>query len=99
MDPQEKTTLEDLFDFSRDDWLPHHQRVGKHSLSDGMEIYELLDADFPGKEGAEVTIDQMTGDILTSNIRVPYGNAMYVTISPTELFPHNFGFTSATCSA
>ena len=24
---------------------------------------------------------------------------MYVTISPTELFLRNFGFTSATCSA
>ena len=33
-----------------------------------MEVYELLDADYPGEEGAEVTIDEMTGDILTLNI-------------------------------
>ena len=32
-----------------------------------MEVYELLDIDFPGEEGAEVLIDDTTGDILTSN--------------------------------
>ena len=67
VDVQEKISLEDLFNFSRDDWLSHHQRSGKHSLSNEMEIYELLDIDFPGEEGAEVLIDDTTGDILTSN--------------------------------
>ena len=51
-----------------DDRLPHHQRACKHSLSDEMEAHELPDADFPGEEGAEVTIDETTGDILTLNI-------------------------------
>ena len=60
-----KVSLEDLFDFSRFDWLPHHQRTGKHSLNEEMEIYDLLDADLPGQEGAEVGIDETTGDILT----------------------------------
>ena len=66
-DQTAKVSLEDLFDFSRFDWLPHHQRTGKRSLSEEMEIYDLLDADIPGEEGAEVEIDETTGDILTLN--------------------------------
>ena len=63
-----KVSLEDLFDFFRFDWLPHHQRAGNsHSLNEEMEIYDLLDADIPGKEGAEVEINETMGDILTLN--------------------------------
>ena len=39
--------LDDLFDFSRADWVPHHQRTSRRSLDD-----ELLDVDLPGDDTA-----------------------------------------------
>ena len=60
--------LEDLFDFSRDYWVKHHQRTGCHSLNEELEIYNLLDADLPGEEGAEVPVDDTAGEILTLHI-------------------------------
>jgi len=36
-------------------------------LRDELEVYNLLDADFPGEEGAEVAIDDTAGEILTLN--------------------------------
>ena len=65
MDQPAKVSLEDLFNSSRVDWVPHHQRTGKRSLNDEMEVYNLLDADIPGEEGAEVAIDETAGEILT----------------------------------
>lgn len=60
-----KISLEDLFNFSRIDWVPHHQRTGKRSLDDELGVYSMLDADIPGEEGTEVVVDDMAGDILT----------------------------------
>jgi hypothetical protein len=61
-------SLDELFDFSRVDWIPHHQRTGHRSLREELEIYNLLDADLPGEEGVEVEIDDTAGDILTQNV-------------------------------
>ena len=63
-----KISLEDLFDFSRVDWVPHHQRTGQRSLREELEVYNLLDTDFPGEEGVEVPIDDTAGDILTLHV-------------------------------
>jgi hypothetical protein len=60
--------LEELFDFSRGHWVPHHQRTGRRSLSEELEVYHLLDADLPGEEGIEVAIDDTAGEILTLNV-------------------------------
>ena len=54
--------LEDLFDFSQDYWVEHHQRTSRRSLSDEMEAYSLLDTDLPGEEGLEVAIDDTVGE-------------------------------------
>ena len=67
-EPVAPVSLEELFDFSRVDWVPHHQRTSHRSLSDELEVYNLLDADLPGEEGVEVAIDDTTGDILTLNV-------------------------------
>ena len=58
-----------------------------------MEVYEPLDADFPGKEETEVTIDEMTGDILTLHLStIQECVASYMTVFPAEPSPHtNFG--------
>ena len=61
-------SLEDLFDFSQNFWVTHHQRTGRRSLKEELEIYNLLDADLPGEEGAEVAVDDTTGDILTLHV-------------------------------
>jgi len=37
-------------------------------LDEELEVYNLLDTDLPGEEGAEVAIDDTAGDILTLNI-------------------------------
>ena len=58
-------TLDELFDFSRTFWVEHHQRTGRRSLDEELEVYNLLDADLPGEEGGEVAIDDTAGDILT----------------------------------
>ena len=47
--------LDDLFDFSRADWVPHHQRTSRRSLDE-----ELLDVDLPD--------DDTTGEILTLSV-------------------------------
>ena len=60
--------LDDLFDFSRVDWVPHHQRTSRRSLDDKLEVYNLLDADLPGEEGNEVGIDDTAGEILTLSV-------------------------------
>ena len=39
--------VDDLFDFSRADWVPHHRRTSRRSLDD-----ELLDVDLPGDDTA-----------------------------------------------
>ena len=65
-------SLEGLFDFSRDYWITHHQRTGRRSLDEELEVYNLLDADLPGEEGAEVAIDDTTADILTLNYETCY---------------------------
>ena len=57
--------LEDLFDFTRSYWIRHHQRSERRSLNEELEMYNLLDMDLPGEEGAEVAIDDTIGDILT----------------------------------
>ena len=44
--------LEDLFDPSRHYWGRHHQRTGHRSLDKELEVYNLLDTDLPGEEGA-----------------------------------------------
>ena len=62
---QSPITLDELFDFSRTFWVKHHQRTGRRSLDEELEVYNLLDADLPGEEGGEVAIDDMAGDILT----------------------------------
>ena len=61
-------SLEELFDFSQDYWVTYHQKTGRRSLSEELEVYNLLDTDLPGEEGAEVAIDDTTGDILTLNV-------------------------------
>ena len=60
--------LEDLFDFSQHYWVRHHQRTGCCSLNKELEVYNLLDADLPGEEGAEVPVDDMAGEILTFHV-------------------------------
>ena len=60
--------LEDLFDFTRSYWIRHHQRSGRRSLNEELEMYNLLDMDLPGEEGAEVAIDDTIGDILTLQV-------------------------------
>ena len=59
--------LEDLFDFSRDNWVAYHQRTSRRSLGEEMEVYSLLDTDLPGEEGNEVEIDDTAGEVLTLN--------------------------------
>jgi len=63
-----KISLEDLFNFSQVDWVPCHQRTGRCSLKDELEVYNLLYADFPGEEGAEIVTDDTAGEILTLNV-------------------------------
>ena len=57
--------LDDLFDFSRVDWVPQHQRTSRRSLDDELEVYSLLDVDLPGEEGNDIGIDDMAGEIIT----------------------------------
>lgn len=64
IDQPTKISLNDLFDFSRLNWILDHQRTGKGSLDDEMKVYNLLDVEFPGEKGAEVGIDETTGYIL-----------------------------------
>ena len=61
-------SLEELFDFSRGYWVELHKRTGRRSLNEEQEIYNLLDADLPGEEGAEVAVDDTIGDILTLRV-------------------------------
>ena len=60
--------LEHLFDFSRSYWVKYHQRTKCRSLNEELEVYNLLDADLPGEEGAEVAVDDTAGDILTLHV-------------------------------
>jgi len=59
-----KISPEDLSNFLQVDWVSHHQRTGQCSLRDELElkVYNLLDAGFPGEEGAKVAIDDTAGE-------------------------------------
>ena len=60
--------LDDLFDFSRVDWVLQHQRTSRRSLDNELEVYSLFDVDLPGEEGNDVGINDMAGKILTLSV-------------------------------
>ena len=59
-------TLENLFNFNSSHWVNVHDESVSGHLTDELELCELLNRDAATGEGAEVDVDEMTGDILTS---------------------------------
>ena len=57
-------SLENLFNFNTCHWVNLYDKYAKKHLTDELELCELLSQDAATDEGAEVDVDEMTGDIL-----------------------------------
>jgi hypothetical protein len=58
--------LRDLFNFESSRWINLHDESVSRHLAQELELCELLNRDAATEEGAEVDVDEMTGDILMS---------------------------------
>ena len=58
------TTLSDLFDFNNDHWVNLYNEYAQNHLAEELTLCELLNQDAATDEGAEVDVDEMTGEIL-----------------------------------
>lgn len=57
-------SLDNLFDFDNNQWAKiYNGHAGKH-LAEELALCELLNHDAATDEGAEVDVDEMTGEIL-----------------------------------
>ena len=59
-------SLENLFNFSASHWVNLYDESASRHLAEELELCELLNRDAATEDGAEVDVDEMTGDILTS---------------------------------
>jgi hypothetical protein len=59
-------TLRDLFDFNSDRWVDLYDGFARNLLTEELALCELLNTDAATGEGAEVDVDEMTGEILTA---------------------------------
>jgi hypothetical protein len=57
-------SLKSLFNFDTRHWVNLYDEYAKKHLTDELELCELLNRDAATDEGAEVDVDEMTGDIL-----------------------------------
>ena len=57
--------LERLFNFNTFHWLDLYNGCAKRHAADKLELCELLNQDAATDKGAEIDVDEMTGDILT----------------------------------
>ena len=57
-------SLKNLFNFTAPHWVNLHDEYAKKYMADELELCELLNQDAATDEGAEVDVDEMTGDIL-----------------------------------
>lgn len=57
-------SLESLFNFNTSHWINLYNECAQKHLADELELCELLNQDAATDEGAEVDVDEMTGDIL-----------------------------------
>jgi hypothetical protein len=56
--------LTGLFNFDKKDWVSRYDGYAKQHLAEELNLCELLNQDAATDEGAEVDVDEMTGDIL-----------------------------------
>ena len=63
--PNASISLEDLFNFSVGHWLNLYGESADRYLAEELELCELLSRDAATEGGAEIDVDEMTGDILT----------------------------------
>ena len=59
-------SFRDLFDFSNDDRVNLYDGFARNHLTEELALCELLNMDAATDEGAEVDVDEMTGEILTA---------------------------------
>ena len=57
--------LVDLFNFDVSHWINLYNKPAEKHFTEELELCELLNRDAATEEGAEVDVDEMTGDILT----------------------------------
>jgi len=57
-------SLENLFNCNTLHWVNIYNQRAKKYMADELELCELLNQDTATDEGAEVDVDEMTGDIL-----------------------------------
>jgi hypothetical protein len=57
-------SLRGLFDFDNDYWVNLYDRYARNYLTEELTLCELLNQDSATDEGAEVNVDEMTGEIL-----------------------------------
>jgi len=58
--------LKDLFNFDNGRWINLYNGHARKYLAEELALCELLNQDAATEEGAEVDVDEMTGDILTA---------------------------------
>ena len=58
------TTLSNLFDFNSDHWVNLYNEYAQNHLAEELTLCKLLNQDAATDEGAEVDVDEMTGEIL-----------------------------------
>ena len=57
-------SLVELFNFHNNSWIDLYNEYASHHLAEELSLCELLNKDAATDEGAEVDIDEITGEIL-----------------------------------
>ena len=58
--------LKHLFDFQNNGWVDLYDGYARRHIKEELALCELLNQDAATDEGAEVDVDEMTGEILAT---------------------------------